>query len=189
MKHRRVAVPALLLLSVSALAAAQSATVTPQVAKSGVRASFDHLKGLAGRWKGKANTDGPTPDSYPVQVSLRVTSGGDALMQEMTPEGRADDPARGDDDPLTMFYLDGDRLMLTHYCDIGKNRPRMTAKVSPDGKSVEFDFLDLTGETTRGHMHRALFTFIDADHHTEDWTYVMPNGKGSRAHLEMARAK
>ena len=45
-----------------------------------------------------------------------------------------------------MFYLDSDRLLLTHYCDAG-NRPRMAARVSPDGKKVEFDFLDLSGGT------------------------------------------
>ena len=84
----------------------------------------------------------------PVRVSLRVTSGGAAIMHEMVPEGRSDDPSNGDDDPITMIYIDGDRLMLTHYCDSGKNRPRMVGKLSPDGKTVEFDFLDVSGGTS-----------------------------------------
>ncbi|MGB7496087.1 MAG: hypothetical protein WBQ61_23755 [Candidatus Acidiferrum sp.] len=66
---------------------------------------------------------------------MRVTSGGAALMHEMVPEGRSDDPSNGDDDPITMIYIDGDRLILTHYCDSGKNRPRMVGKLSPDGKT------------------------------------------------------
>ena len=86
------------------------------------------------------------------------------------------------DHPLTMFYLDGDRLLLTHYCDAG-NRPRMTAHISPDGKTVKFEFLDVAGSTTLGHMHRAAFTFIDENHHTEDWTYIMPGEKPLVAHL------
>jgi len=89
---------------------------------------------------------------------LRVTSGGAALMHEMVPEGRSDDPTRGDDDPITMLYIDGDRLILTHYCDSGKNRPRMAGRLSPDGKAVEFDFLDVSGGTAYGHVHHAVFT-------------------------------
>jgi len=128
-------------------------------------------------------------DSSPVHVSLRVTSGGAALMHEMTPEGRTDDPSRGDDDPITMLYLNGGRLLLTHYCDSGKNRPRMVGRFSPDGKTVDFDFLDVSGGTKFGHMHHASFTFVDADHHIEEWTYMTPANQPQRAHIELARAK
>ena len=41
----------------------------------------------------------------------------------------------------------------------------MTGKMSPDGKTVEFDFLDVAGSTKYGHMHHAVITFLDADHH------------------------
>src|SRR5437667_733038 len=34
--------------------------------------------------------------------------------------------------------------------------------ISPDGKTVEFDFVDVAGGTQYGHMHHALFTIIDA---------------------------
>jgi hypothetical protein len=83
--------------------------------------AFARMKTLAGKWKGHAAM-GPQPGATaPVRVSLRVTSGGAALMHEMVPEGRSDDPSSGDDDPITMLYIDGDRLILTHYCDSGKN--------------------------------------------------------------------
>jgi hypothetical protein len=43
---------------------------------------------------------------------------------------------------LTIFHMDGDRLMLTHYC-MAKNQPRLLATtISPDGKTIEFTFLD-----------------------------------------------
>ncbi len=133
---------------------------------------------------------GPQPGSMaPVRVSLRVTSGSSALMHEMVPEGRSDDPSRGDDDSITRLYIDGDRLILTHYCDTGKNRPRMVGKLSPDGKTVEFDFLDVAGGTRYGHMHHAVFTIINADHHTEDWTYMTPADKPVQAHIDLVRAK
>jgi len=74
-----------------------------------------------------------------------VTSRGNALVHEMKALGKPDDATRYDH-PVTMIYLDSDQLMLTHYCDAG-NRPRMVGKVSPDGKKVEFEFLDVAGST------------------------------------------
>ena len=116
-----------------------------------------------------------------MQVSLRVTSMGNALVHEMTGAGRPDDP-------ITMLYLDGNRLLLTHYCDAG-NRPRMVGKMSPDGKTVEFEFLDVAGSTQYGHMHHAVFTMVDANHHVEDWTYMQPGDKPVRAHFDLQRTK
>lgn len=144
--------------------------------------SFTELKTLAGAWEGRvAVAEHPNMNNMEVKVSLRTTSMGNALMHEMTGMGRADDP-------ITMMYVDGDRLMLTHYCDAG-NRPRMTGKISPDGKTVEFEFLDVAGGTEHGHMHHAVFTVVDANHHTEDWTYMEPGDKPVHAHMDLQRAK
>jgi hypothetical protein len=150
---------------------------------SDAQKSFDKLKTLAGVWEGHVTTV-PQQDEIEgklMQVSLRATSMGNALMHEMTGAGRPDDP-------ITMLYLDGDRLLLTHYCDAG-NRPRMAGKMSPDGKTVEFAFLDVDGSTQYGHMHHAVFTVIDANHHTEDWTYMMPGDKPVQAHFDLQRTK
>ncbi|HTT32240.1 MAG TPA: hypothetical protein VMH48_01445 [Methylomirabilota bacterium] len=126
-------------------------------------------------------------DGAHIQVTLRVTSRGNALVHEMAEAGKADDPTRYDH-PVTMFYLDSDRLNLVHYCDAG-NRPHMVARTSPDGKKIEFDFADLSGGNEYGHMYHAAFTIIDADHHTEDWTYMMAGDKPFRAHIDLQRAK
>ena len=166
------------LISLSTAAFAQSVTQ-----KSDAQKSFDRLKTLAGFWEGHVTT-APQEASIEgklMQVSLRTTSMGNALLHEMTGAGRPDDP-------ITMLYLDGDRLLLTHYCDAG-NRPRMTGKMSPDGKTVEFEFLDVAGSTQYGHMHHAVFTFLDANHHIEDWTYMQPGDKPVRAHFDLQRTK
>jgi hypothetical protein len=163
---------------------------TVAVAQSNAQKSFDTLKALAGSWQGPVTTipkQAEMGNNTNMQVSLRVTSRGNALVHEMKAAGTADDPTRYDH-PVTMLYLDGDRLLLTHYCDAG-NRPRMVAQTSPDGKKVEFAFLDLSGGTQFGHMEHAVFTMIDANHHTEDWTYIMPGDKPVRAHFDLARAK
>jgi hypothetical protein len=157
------------------LSAVLMGIATVAFAETDAQKSFDNLKALAGSWEG-------TFDGKPMKISLRVTSMGNALMHEMTPVGRADDP-------ITMLYMDGDRLLLTHYCDAG-NRPRMTARMTPDGKTVEFDLLDVANLTTKqgGYMQHAVFTTLDANHHTEDWTFLL-QGKPVNAHFDLARTK
>ena len=162
---------------------------TAAFAQSDAQKSFDKLKTLAGRWQGPVTVEPAQPEmgnGSMVEILLRVTSRGNALVHEMKEAGASDDPARYDH-PVTMLYLDGDHLLLTHYCDAG-NRPRMVARTSPDGKRVEFDFLDVAGGTEHGHMHHAVFTIIDANHHIEDWTYMMPGDKPVHAHVDLKRS-
>lgn len=175
-----------LFLSVPAASRAQSAThvmpATSDAAAAPLTAkAFDQLKTLAGSWVGRLSTfpSDPRVDGNFAQFSLRVTSLGNAFVHEMSISGRADHP-------LTMFYRDADRMLLTHYCDAG-NRPRMVATPSADGKTIDFEFLDLAGGNEYGHMHHATFTFIDENHHTEDWTYMTPGDKPVRAHFDLQR--
>lgn len=148
---------------------------TMALAQSDAQKSFDKLKTLAGSWSGNFH-------GKPMQTSLRVTSMGHAIVHEMRGEGP--------EDPVTMFYMDGDRLLLTHYCDAG-NRPRMEGKVSADGKTVEFDLVDVGDlkSSQEGHMQHAVFTLIDENHHTEDWTFALNGKPPFTAHLELQRAK
>src|SRR5574341_1414514 len=114
-----------LLMSLSTMAYAQSdahvPTASDRAAPSAAQKAFDTLKTLAGSWVGRLTTfpAEPSVDGKFAQFSLRVTSLGNALVHEMSISGRADHP-------VTMFYRDEDRLLLTHYCDAG-NRPRMVA--------------------------------------------------------------
>jgi len=156
---------------------------TVTFAQSDAQKSFDKLKTLSGSWEGHVTTVPLQSDieGKLMQLSLRTTSMGNALMHEMTGAGRPDDP-------ITMLYLDGGQLLLTHYCDAG-NRPRMTGKMSPDGKTVEFEFLDVAGSTQYGHMHHAVFTFVDANQHIEDWTFMLAGDKPVHAHFDLQRIK
>lgn len=149
--------------------------------KSDAQISFDTMKTLAGSWEGPVTTSPQAVEveGKPAQILLRVTSRGNALMHDLTIAGIPDNP-------ITMFYLDSDRMLLTHYCDAG-NRPRMTGKMSPDGKKVEFEFLDIAGNP-QYHMHHAVFTIIDGNHHTEDWTFMMGD-QPIHAHFDLQRAK
>jgi hypothetical protein len=159
-------------------------------AQSDGQKAFEKLKTLAGDWEGPVSVTPAQPDmalDKPVHISMRITSRGNALVHEMQESGTPFDATKYDH-PVTMFYVDGDQVTLVHYCDAG-NRPRMVGKLSPDGKTLEFNFVDLSGSNENGHMYQAVFTFIDANHHTEDWTYMMPGDKPMHAHMDLRLTK
>jgi hypothetical protein len=175
------------LMSLGSAALAQSSA--PSASVSDAQKSFTELKSLAGDWEGAVTVDPPQPQmsGTTMRITMRVTSRGNALVHEMQEAGTPLDPTRYDH-PVTMIYLDAGRLTLVHYCDAG-NRPRMAATVSPDGKTVEFAFVDLSGSNQYGHMDHAAFTMIDANHHIEDWTYMMPGDKAMHAHFVLHRVQ
>jgi hypothetical protein len=148
--------------------------------------SFTTIKGLAGEWEGIVTVpEAPQMSGARMHLTMRVTSRGNALVHEFQEAGTPLDPAKYDH-PVTMLYVDGDQLTLVHYCDAG-NRPRMTGKISPDGKTVAFELKDISGSTAN-HMHHSVFTFIDANHHTEDWTFMMKD-KPIHAHFDLQRVQ
>src|SRR6478609_7725404 len=122
MKSLRILLP-LALLSISSMALAQSESHKPSAQSSAPQSdaqkSFDKLKTLAGTWEGHGTTNPPVPDMPDtMQVDLQVISSGNALKHEMMGKPKTDGTTSKDaDHPVTMLYLDGDRLLLTHYCD------------------------------------------------------------------------
>jgi hypothetical protein len=152
------------------------------LAQSPTQESFGEIKSLAGTWEGTLTTFPASPyQGKHLQVQLRVTSSGNAVMHEMRVPGEPDDP-------ITMLYVNGNDLFLRHYCDAG-NRPRMIAKASADGRTITFNLVDVSGSKRYGYMEHAVFTTIDASHHTEDWTYLMPGNHPTRAHFDLHRVQ
>jgi hypothetical protein len=152
---------------------ASALTAVAAFAATDAQQSFDQLKSLTGSWEGKAS------NGMPVEVDFRVTSSGSALMSEI----------KGKEDMISMFNLDGERLLLTHYCSTG-NQPRMRASASPDGKTITFDYLDATNLAgpDGGHMNRMVLSMLDANHHTEEWTYI-DHGKEMKEFFDLRRQK
>jgi hypothetical protein len=151
MKNHLIAISAVVCLAAMS-AAAQSSN----------QRSFDLMKSLTGNWEGKT-------DRGNVHVSYKLTAGGSALMAEIQSEMQGKS-----DDMISMIHLDNGRLLLTHYCAAG-NQPRMQATASPDGKTITFDFVDATNlaSSETGHMQRVSFTFVDANHHVEEWHFAV----------------
>ena len=121
--------------------------------------AFNAIKNLPGTWQQKS-ADGKT-----LEVTFKTVSNGSAVMSEIEVPG---------EDMISMIHMDGPRkLLLTHYCGAG-NQPRMQASISPDGKTVTFNFMDGTNidSPESGHMQRMVLTLIDDNHHSEEWTFV-----------------
>lgn len=129
------------------------------------RACFDRFKALDGDWTG-TSTKGWTET-----IRYRTIAGGSCVEESSF-------GAHPNESMVTLFHMDGDRLMLTHYC-VAKNQPRLVASDVKDG-AVTFTFLDATNLASRdkGHMDKVRFRFVDADHFTSQWTWYQ-DGKES----------
>jgi hypothetical protein len=88
---------------------------------------------------------------------------------------------------VTIYHMDGDRFLATHYC-AAHNQPRMEALHS-DGNTVEFKFIDGTNIAAGdAHMEAVKVTLADADHHKELWTSDN-NGKPDTMEFDFHRVK
>jgi len=121
---------------------------------------FERLKSLEGEWVG-TSTRGWTE-----AITFRTIAGGSVVVETSF-------DAHPGETMMTMYHMDGARLMLTHYC-VARNQPRLVATESSNGgRTVDFGFLDATGIPSRdsGHMDRATYTFLDDAHFTSRWTW------------------
>ncbi len=143
-------------------------------AQSDAKKAFAKLKTLAGSWQG-------TIMGISINFTIRAASSGTAILHEGNTDGGG--PPKNE---ITMFYLDKDRLLATHYCD-GGNRSHMEGKLSADGKTIELSFLDVVGSTRGGYLKGMVFTIIDANHHIVEATFVMPDGKPIQLRGEFQR--
>ncbi len=177
-----ILLPVLLICMLVSAARGQSNAQKPMsnptnlAAPSDAQKAFEKMKTLAGSWQG-------TIMGMSINVTIGLASSGTAILHEATGDGK-----RPPDHEVTMFYLDGERLLATHYCD-GGNRPRFEGKLSPDGKRIEFGFLDVAGGTQRGVVKHMVFTIIDANKHLVELTFIMPDGKQLEASGEFQRTK
>src|SRR4051812_11535892 len=96
------------------------------------KAALDKLKTLAGDWKNTSKDEHGGGD-HAGGISYRVTGNGSTVMET--------DFAGQSHEMITMYHLDGDELILTHYCALG-NQPRLKldrAKSTADNLIFSFD--------------------------------------------------
>src|SRR5207247_10742870 len=107
-----------------ALFVAASATFGADKTKS--EEAFDRLAALKGEWRGEQ-------EGVKISLIYTLTANGSALMEEFRPESGAV--------MITMFTVDGDHLIATHYCS-AKNQPQMMTSAITDVQKPLAFYLD-----------------------------------------------
>ena len=129
---------------------------------------FERVKQLVGAWEGTSSM-GKAGDK--VKVEYRITAGGSALVETLSP---------GNEGEMVSVYHDQKgKLAMTHYCML-RNRPHMTLARS-DAQSLELVFAKKGNDINPAkekHMHAVSITFTDNDHIVQKWT-MFDKGKNA----------
>jgi hypothetical protein len=169
-------------MKLGALLVAAALTV-PAVfaAETDGKAAFERMKGLAGEWEGKLK------DGTAGNVSYEVISGGSAILERSWGGGM---PEGGN--MVSVYHLDGNRLMMTHYC-LAKNQPRLVARsYDPEKGEIVFEFLDVTNLSApdAGHISGAVFHIgSDKTRFASDWSFSKAGKVEGTEKFEYRRVK
>jgi len=129
---------------------------------------FDQLKGLEGTWEGEPEGSGDEAKADAeatgtVVHEIQVSAAGTVVMETMMPGT--------DHEMINMYHLDGEDLILTHYC-AGGNQPQMRLDRSASSpQELVFDFAGGTNldPAVDNHIHSARIQWIDGDHLESIW--------------------
>src|SRR5215468_750299 len=150
--------------SVGAIALVVAAAI-PAADKSKSEEAFDRLASLQGEWQGVA-------DGVNTTLIYTLTANGSALMEQCRPE-------KGPE-MITMFTIDGDHLIATHYCS-AKNQPQMATPAITDAqKPLAFSLIRITGLKSPDNFRNTGLTVIQEDnnHLTQEWSYQFKGKTG-----------
>jgi hypothetical protein len=157
---------------------------TPAVRQSrtsSARAAFERLAGLAGYWSFRDSLEAGTADR-PVVVQGVVSY--ELVSNRTTVQERVHGPDHGTANMMSMIRLDGNRLVLDHYCSSG-TQPRLVSQ-GLEGATIRFEFASATGlaSPATGHIHGATFTFLPDGGFESRWTWSEPGNThtGVRRH-------
>jgi len=173
MKNRRLFVISSLLLVAIFATGAAARDVTTNAVDAGV--AFSRLKALVGEWDVDSSR-GKTHSRF------ELIAGGSVLLERFTEPGGQE--------MLTAYHLDGNTLVLTHYCMAG-NQPHMVADKF-NGASGELDFAFAGGSNITpgaGHMHDVAYHLASNDHFEAKWDFVEAGKVKLSENLHYTRAK
>lgn len=127
------------------------------------KTAFEQLKALAGDWR-------TTDEANPTAVQFKTIANGSTLIETWTMA-----PTR---QSMTVYTMDGDDLLATHYCPQG-NAPRLRFTHTGDDGAHHFLFLDGANlqDASRSHAHVLWINDTGAGKLERGETYIA-NGSG-----------
>jgi hypothetical protein len=127
--------------------------------------AFERLSSLVGEWRG-------TENAKEARLIYRLTSDGSALMEDfVAPKSEM----------ITMFTVDGDHLIATHYCSVGNQPQMITGAINDPTSPLVFSLSRITGMKAADDWHNTGLTVTvnDKDHLIQLWTYEDKGQKGT----------
>lgn len=173
--------PALLILSILAapvLAGEDSASAVDTSQAFDAHAAFEALKSLEGTWTGTVDNGAGTPRE--TTVVWDVSAAGHSLIQTFAPGSPHE--------MFSVYHMDGDELLMTHYCAIG-NAPKMKFEPSSTPGQITLAFNGGTNldPAKDAHAHQGQMQLIDANNYESVSIGFARGEASSEQHFKMTR--
>ena len=117
---------------------------------------FKKMTTMIGEWK--------TQNHPALRIIFEPTAGGSVIVERWMVGERMHS--------MTVYHLDGEALMATHYCPQG-NQPRLKMESGSTENHISFDFHDATNlkSVEQSHQHTLSFDFSKTEHVTRGEAY------------------
>ena len=136
---------------------------------------LDEIKKLVGDWY-QVGDDGKP--SMQLVSSYRITAAGSAVIETLFP---------GEDhEMISMYFMDGGNLRLTHYCSLG-NAPSFRAERSKQGLVWRCQGVHNLDSHDGAHMHEGHTDWHDANHITGTWLQTVDGEVTYTAAFDLVR--
>lgn len=146
---------------------AKKSASAPETVVYDAASAFEFLKTLAGDWQRGSGDHEHGSSSR--EASFKVTAAGSSVVETLY----AGQPT----EMVSIFHMDGNQLLLTHYCAL-KNAPIMKFEKSDKPGEIKFAFHGGTNFDPKvdTHVHQGVFRIKDKN--TVESTFVaFANGK------------
>jgi len=163
-----------LTLGVAASASAQDES--PSVAEI----AFERFKSLAGSWSAESTKGWSTE-----QITFEVLAKGSVVMSRTVFEDAPENTM------VTLYTLDGDNLVLTHYCESRTQPHLMATEIDADAVTLKFAFQRGGNMASRdvGHMDSSVFQFVDENEFTSKWSWYQDGNEGWMEEIHYRRLR
>ena len=140
------------------------------------KTAFHQLSQLEGRW---GVADGAKSH---LEIEFKLTANDSVLLEQWMIQGRLHS--------LTVYHLDGKRLLATHYCPQG-NQPRLVMTRDSVAENIKFSFLDATNlaDPKDSHQHELSFEIDDPHLAMRRGEVYLNAGQKDASSLDLVRSE